>query len=152
MIEEDSSIIVRDDVRGQATTLAALSGSREPTSAAEESYFRRGRETRRDEYENSLASRASSPAGHTLEKRARYKTKSDRYDIVKHDDGRGKGKKKRSRAEPKKSKKKRDHIASAKEVMDNFSSNSILNDRITVCVTSITFLAELTRRGRCNRL
>lgn len=138
VIADDSSIIVRDDARGLATTLAASSRSHRPTPAVEEgSYFGRRKKTRRANLEDSVTSRASSAANHVFKKRARYKTRIDRYDIIKHDNGKGKNTKTRSRAESKKSKKRGDHMTSAKEVMDNFSSHSILNDRITVGVTSI---------------
>lgn len=86
--------------------------------------------------QESGSSPAPSPPEYNFEKRARHKTKSDRYDTVKQDDGdknnKPKRRKTRSAAETRRTSRGNSHLASARDVMDNFSSHSILSDRITV--------------------
>lgn len=109
------------------------------SSAAEESYYERGKWKHQPDAEpnESGASLTLFAPNHTFEKRGRHKTRSDRYDVVKHRNDNKEGTKKKGRtgaaAEPKKPKKrKRENMTSAKEVMDNFTSHSILSERITV--------------------
>lgn len=108
------------------------------SSAAEESYSERGKRKRQpgadcDEYGASLTLFAPR---HNFEKRARHKTRNDRYDVVKHRDKTKEETKKKVKeagaAESQKPKKKRQQMTSAREVMDNFKSHSILTERITV--------------------
>jgi hypothetical protein len=70
-------------------------------------------------------------------KKARHKTRSDRYETTRgqraHKPGKDKKRKKRSRDQRKsKETRKGGGFSSAREVMDNFNSRSILSDRITV--------------------
>ncbi|KAI1177600.1 hypothetical protein F4777DRAFT_199855 [Nemania sp. FL0916] len=82
------------------------------------------------------SSSPKSHAGGTLafEKRPRHKTRADKYDTKKSGDGKKrKGTQKQDDNGPNKPKsKKRKHPATGKNVMSNFNSGSILNDRITV--------------------
>ncbi|KAI1157106.1 hypothetical protein F4825DRAFT_400682 [Nemania diffusa] len=69
-----------------------------------------------------------------FEKRRRYKTRVDKYDIKKSG-GRRKSEKipEQDEDRPRKSKSgKRRHIATGKDVMNNFTSEAVLNNRITV--------------------
>lgn len=68
-------------------------------------------------------------------KKARHKTRSDRYDTTRVHEPRKAGKKKRKK--PRDQSRTKDirrggDFSSAREVMDNFNSKSILSDRITV--------------------
>lgn len=136
---DDSSVIAPQQHRN----VPALVDDDRPTrrqrssSAAQESYYERGKRRREPDadQDGSGASQAPSPTHHKFEKRARHKTKSDRYDVVKHhDDGKQEKKtgEKGAVVGSKKPKKKREHMASAREVMDNFNSHSILSERLTV--------------------
>lgn len=118
-LDEDSSIIVpiHDRLRNSAETPSC--------------YYERGKRKQQVDSEASDHNYgASSPADHQFEKRARRKTRDDRYDTVKVDyHGRGKD----PRTKPSNQSTKRGlNMSSAREVMNNFNSNTILNDRITV--------------------
>lgn len=72
-------------------------------------------------------------AARAFEKRPRHKTRADKYDAKKL--GSRKKRKKPSDEEqhqPRKSKSRRKHLAIGKNVMNNFTSDAVLNDRITV--------------------
>ncbi|ROW11402.1 hypothetical protein VMCG_01571 [Cytospora schulzeri] len=128
-LDKDSSIIAPIDDHHRARNRVEIHSLRLP--AAEECYYERGKKKQRTVSEaNSFASGASVHADHHFEKRARRKTRDDRYDTLKTDDV---GKKKKSRTKAgKQSRRKRDKLSSAREVMSNFNSNAILNDRITM--------------------
>ncbi|KAJ4397107.1 hypothetical protein N0V93_001331 [Gnomoniopsis smithogilvyi] len=106
--------------------------------AAEASYRERGKRRRQPgpEAAGSGAGPAPSPPAHRFEKRARHKTKSDRYDTVKKNDASTDRKRKKTQkdaaADSKKDRLKGSHLASALDVMDNFNSHSILSNRITM--------------------
>ncbi|KAI0443696.1 hypothetical protein F4803DRAFT_304642 [Xylaria telfairii] len=78
---------------------------------------------------------ASSPTSHeiiapTFERRPRHKTKADKYNTKKAEDRKRKGEDKHR---PRKSKSnKRGRIVTGKNVMKNFNSEAVLNNRITV--------------------
>ncbi|KAI1127917.1 hypothetical protein F5Y10DRAFT_265625 [Nemania abortiva] len=85
------------------------------------------------------ATSASSPTSHvgavpTFEKRPRYKTRADKYETKKSGDRKKKGEiQKQGRDRPRKPKSgKKKHIPIGKNVMNNFTSEAVLNDRITV--------------------
>jgi hypothetical protein len=68
-------------------------------------------------------------------KKARHKTRSDRYETTRDHKPRKPGKKKRKKSGDQgktKETKSRGDFSSSREVMDNFNSKSILSDRITV--------------------
>lgn len=122
-----------DDDLGHADLESAPRVCR-PRSAAEIGDHGRGKEYQPGS-DSGLSSSAPSRAENNFKKRARHKTRSDRYNIVKNDDTdrekkRSKGQE--PRKDSRKNKRKRHHMPSSKDVMDHFSSNSILNDRITV--------------------
>ncbi|KAI0101612.1 hypothetical protein GGR51DRAFT_529586 [Nemania sp. FL0031] len=82
---------------------------------------------------------ASSPTSHigavpAFEKRPRHKTRADKYETKKSEDRKKRGGKPDQGEDlPGKSKsRKRKHLATGKNVMNNFTSEVILNDRITV--------------------
>lgn len=106
--------------------------------AAGPSYHESGKNRRQpspDAEENGSAL-GPSPPTHNFEKRARHKTKSDRYDAVKNavasQEKKRKKRQEEAAADSKKDRMKRNHLASERDVMDNFNSHSILSDRITV--------------------
>lgn len=120
-LSDDSSFIAPKESADNHRTQRSRSGL-----AARDEYYERGNTKRQPGSgpEESGSSPAPSSPDHNFEKRPRHKTRSDRYDTVKdHDSGKEKKRKK---------KKKIDHLASSREVMDNFNSHSILSDRITV--------------------
>lgn len=127
--DEDSSIIapiddhhrVRDRVKPHSLCL----------SDTEECYYERGKKRQQTVSEaGSLASGALAHADHRFEKRARRKTRDDRYNTLSFDAA---GRERKSKKKDgKQNKKKGDVLSSAREVMSNFSSNSILNDRLTM--------------------
>lgn len=86
---------------------------------------------------SSSADRSSAQDEHRYEKRARHKTRQDKYETNRGGPARRKSggdetkpEKKQSRA--KDGKKKKDTLATAKDIMGNFSSKAIHNDRLTV--------------------
>lgn len=147
---DDSSVIAPKGLGGS-------SRGRRPRmdSAAEASYHGRGVKRRRSspEPEEGGSLTIPSPPDHNFEKRARHKTKSDRYDAVKNEvagkEHRREKRKKHAAAEPKKDGTKRSHIASAREVMDNFNSQTILSNRITVRTPMPSSQARLIEFERC---
>lgn len=123
--------------------------------AAKASYHGRSQKRRQcgPDAGESGSSPVPSPPAHNFEKRPRHQTKSDRYDTVKIDKA-SKEKKRMKRqqeiaADSKTYNRKRSHLASAREVMDNFNSHSILSDRITVSALGPSPHAGLTRLQRC---
>lgn len=133
---DDDSIIVLSDGDGydQVPNLGDISGDRRSASVVEVGYDNRDKTRHQLDISDSLLSIPSSPMNHHFEKRARYRTRSDRYNVIKNDDsGREKKRTKqpKSKEGPKKNRKP-NYTTSAREVMDNFKSKSILNDRITV--------------------
>lgn len=127
-------------------------------SAAYASGYERGKKRRQSgrDSQGSGSSPGPSPPEYNFEKRARHKTKSDRYDTVKqHDaerDHKSKKRKTRSAAEPRRTRQRNSHLASAKEVMDKFTSHSILSDRITVSLPQPSPQARLIELERCHLL
>lgn len=72
---------------------------------------------------------------HHFAKKARHKTRGDRYDTKRAHEPRKAGKKKRKKPGDQSRTndiKRGGDFSSAREVMDNFNSKSILSDRITV--------------------
>lgn len=130
---DDSSIIA-------PRPLADNSRARRPKlkSAADASGHERSKKRRQTgpDSQESGSSPAPSPPEYNFEKRARHKTKSDRYDTVKQNDAdkdkKAKKRKTHSAAETRRTSRGNSHLASARDVMDHFSSHSILSDRITV--------------------
>lgn len=101
--------------------------------ATKECYYERGKIRQQTVSEaSSLASGAIAHADPHFEKRARRRTRDDRYNTIKNDDA-GKDKKSKKKS-GKQSRKKRNNMSSAREVMNNFNSNTILNARITVSI------------------
>lgn len=86
-------------------------------------------------YDASEPSVLSAP-DETFEKRTRHKTRRDRYDVCKHDDGGKDRRMKGTRSPRERKRRKREHLPSVREVMGNFQSDSILHERITVRITS----------------
>lgn len=147
-LDEDSSIIAPIDDHHRVRDRVGNHSLRLP--ATEECYYERGKKRQQTVSEaSSLASRALAHADHRFEKRARRKTRDDRYNTLKFDDS---GKEKKSRKKSgKKSNKKRNRMPSARAVMRNYKSNSILNDRITVSMSLILIQNfGLTPKFRCN--
>jgi hypothetical protein len=88
------------------------------------------------EVDTAGVSSTTSPVGEVtaFEKRARFKTRADKY-IIKKLEGRERRKKLPAQGEhqPRRSKsRKRKRIAVGKNVMNNFSSDAVVNERITV--------------------
>lgn len=105
-----------------------------PVSVATESNHENKKKRPRMGSEDSEVSVVSAGQYH-FEKKARHKTRTDRYDTTRVHEPRKAGKKKRKKTgDQSKSRGTRrgGDFASAREVMGNFNSKSILSDRITV--------------------
>lgn len=147
---DDSSVIA-------PRPLADNSRARRPKlkSAADASSHERSNKRPKSgpDSQESGSSPAPSPPEYNFEKRARYKTKSDRYDTVKQDgidkDNKSKKSKTRSTAETRRTSRGNRHLASARDVMDNFNSQSILSGRITVSLPQPSPQAGLIELERC---
>lgn len=147
---DDSSVIA-------PRTFADDSRARRPNlkSAAHASGYERGKKRMRSgpDSQDSGSSPGPSPPEYKFEKRARHKTKSDRYDSVKQGntekDHKLKKQKTRS-AETRRTRQRNRHLASARDVMDKFSSHSILSGRITVSLSQPSPQARLIQLGRCH--
>lgn len=131
----DSSIIEPVDHRRSTPVIADAIRFRRPPSESEESYYERGKKRQRSDSEESHSSSPPPVNRHQFDKRSRHKTREDRYDTVKHE--KAPGKKKNTKKTPQKEtgdkgKMKKGQMTSTKEVMDNFASRSILNERISV--------------------
>lgn len=74
-----------------------------------------------------------------FQKKRRRKTRTDRYDVVKKDSVLRHRETKKPSKVSKKKREVKDTLVSAREVMDKFSSASILNERITV---GVGFIAQ----------
>lgn len=146
----DSSMIAPFQGHNRARKHGRVSPHR---SSTEEGYYERGKKRHQTDPEpDSPASGASLPADHHFEKRARRKTRDDRYDVLDSKDdagtlqepGKKSGKQRRT---------KKHNLSTAREVMDRFSSKAILNDRITVCMGFVLFQgAKLMQVSRCSLL
>lgn len=126
-LDEDSSIIAPLDDHHRVRDRVETHSRRLP--AIKECYYERGKKMQAVSEASSIASGVISHADHHFEKRARRRTRDDRYDTTKVDNA---TKEKKSKKIAGKKNRKRDKLSSAREVMDNFNSNTILNDRITV--------------------
>lgn len=116
-----------------------------PVSAATESNHENDKKRLRMGSEDSEVSVISTGQYH-FEKKARHKTRTDRYDTTRVHEPRKAGKKKRKKTgDQSKSHGTRrgGDFSSAREVMGNFNSKSILSDRITVSASP---------PGQCHRL
>lgn len=146
----------RDWIAREDSSLIALDYDRRPTLDAEVGYYGRGKKRRRSGSDDSLPSRAPSLADYQFEKRPRYKTRSDRYEVAKHDKSRPKKRrenKMRDEESNRVKKRKMNPVASAKEVMDSFNSNSILTERMTVGSSHLLpHRAGLTGCQRCSHI
>lgn len=105
-----------------------------PVLAAPESNHESGEERSLRGSKGSVVSVISGAQYHFV-KKARHKTRSDRYETTRDHKPRKPGKKKRKKSGDQgktKETKSRGDFSSSREVMDNFNSKSILSDRITV--------------------
>lgn len=103
-------------------------------SAGTESNYEREKKRPHMGSEDSVVSVVSAAQYH-FEKKARHKTRSDRYDTTRVHEPRKAGKKKRKKTVDQSKgdgTRRGGDFSSAREVMDNFNSKSILSDRITV--------------------
>lgn len=113
-------------VQGQPASRAAL--------VATEPHRDRSKERPQAGSQGSVVS-AISGAKDQFTKKARHKTRSDRYEVIKDRKPRKPRKKKRKNSVDRGKTvetKRRGDFSSAREVMDNFNSKSILSDRVTV--------------------
>lgn len=107
---------------------------RHPRSIAEDGHAERGGPRKQRDGSTWLSSSGSPHEDLRFRKKRRRKTRTDRYDVVKKESVlRHQETKKPSKVSKKKSE-ARHTLVSAREVMDKFSSASILNERITVGV------------------
>lgn len=105
-----------------------------PVSATAEANFEGGKKRSHMGSEGSAGSVISGVQYHFV-KKSRHKTRSDRYDTRRAHEPRKAGKKKRDKTGDQgkiKVSRRGGDFSSAREVMDNFNSKSILSDRITV--------------------
>lgn len=118
----------------QDSSIVALDSDQGPSSAAEGDYYERGNKRRRPGSDDVLASHAPSSASYQFEKRPRHKTRSDRYDVARINEGRPRKREEKTRDGKyvRTQKNSRNAVTSAKEVMDNFNSKSILTEHMTV--------------------
>lgn len=137
------------DLRNEQDTPQAQAGSPKvigPVSVATESDYESAKKRSHTGSEGSAVSVASAAQYH-FEKKARYKTRSDRYDTMRVHKPRqaGKRKRKKPKDQSRRSENRRaGDFFPAKEVMDNFNSESILSDRITVSTPPLSQLIGLT--------
>lgn len=131
---QDKSVLGLCDDHDPAQVQPEVSLIVRPVSAATESNYESGKKRSHMGSEGSVVSVISGGQYH-FEKKARHKTRSDRYNTTRFHEPR--------KAEKKKRKKPGDQsrtsnirrggdFSSAREVMDNFNSKSVLSDRITV--------------------
>lgn len=68
-----------------------------------------------------------------FERRPRHKTRPDRYDSRKRDDGRARAAKGEAKGARKQTRAKKSRLRSSRDVMNNFTSSFLGTSRITVC-------------------
>lgn len=102
------------------------------TSFAADDFSERGNSRQQREGSAKLSSSSFIHEDLRFQKKRRHKTLADRYDLIKKDTVVKRKQRDKPTKEAKKGKQTRDTLVSAREVMDKFSSASILNERITV--------------------
>lgn len=130
----DSAVLSPYDEHDNVQVQPEVSRILRPVSAATESNYERGKKRPHMGSEDSVESVVSAAQYH-FEKKARHKTRTDRYDTTRVREPRKAGKKKRKKTVDQtkvNGTRRGGDFSSAREVMDNFNSKSILSDRITV--------------------
>lgn len=133
-LAQDNSVIDRCDEQEPARVRPGIPQIIRPVSAAAVSNFESGKRRSHMGSEDSVVSVISGVRYHPA-KKPRHKTRVDRYDTTRAHEPRKAGKIKRKKpGEHGKSNGSRGagDFSSAREVMDNFNSKSILSNRITV--------------------
>ncbi|KAF3762499.1 hypothetical protein M406DRAFT_332878 [Cryphonectria parasitica EP155] len=132
---EASPVVAFDEDFGQTARHRGASRPPQSDSLIEQRFYERDK-GHYCESGGSMKPPTSSPTNHQFEKRPRYKTRSDRYDVVRNDksdrEKSKEGKSRKPRGDTKKDRKTRNQMTSAKEATDNFNSQSILSNRVTV--------------------
>lgn len=131
---QDKSVLGLCNDQDPAQVQSGVSQIVRPVSAATESNYESGKKRTHMGSEGSIVS-VNSGGQYHFAKKARHKTRSDRYDTMRVHEPRKAGKKKRKKPGDQirtKDLRRGGDFSSAREVMDNFNSKSILSDRITV--------------------
>lgn len=129
---ENDPIVAPKPWLDRETAIAGGSRSRHLRLISEQEPPDRGDSRRHRDEESTLSSNGPSQEDLRFQKKRRHQPRTDRYDVVKKKDAVPEIQRKKPNKVSKKKRQTKETLTSAREVMDTFSSASILNDRITV--------------------